>query len=84
MKLMQGYEKQTGVIGLDKPKGWSLEAVTFLSDTTSASSVQELARVGLSAHHCIQKLIAAAWTIRKRDMGEMDAGRTLPRDKTIT
>merc|ERR1711939_1036149 len=42
MKLMQGYEKQAGIIGLDQPKCWSLEAVTFLSDTTSASSVQEL------------------------------------------
>ncbi|KIV98749.1 uncharacterized protein PV09_09481 [Verruconis gallopava] len=46
MKLMQGYEKETGAIGLDKPKGWSAEALTFLSDTTSMSSVQQLAKVG--------------------------------------
>jgi len=44
MKLMQGYEKKG--IGLDEPNSWSYDAVTFLSDTTSASSVRELSRVG--------------------------------------
>lgn len=47
MNLMQGYEKDTGAIGLDDLEGWSLEAVTFLSDTTSAVSVRELAEVSL-------------------------------------
>lgn len=53
MNLMQGYEKDTGAIGLDDLEGWSLEAVTFLSDTTSAVSIRELVEVGfpIEYHH---------------------------------
>lgn len=45
MKLMQGYEKERHVVGLDRLETWSIQAVTFLSDTTSAASVRELMRV---------------------------------------
>ncbi len=42
MELMEGYVKDSGSLGLDNPKRWSLEALHFLSATETASSAKEL------------------------------------------
>lgn len=47
MELMQGYTKDDGVVGVDNLHRWpsGSDAVCFLSDTTSALSVNELLKV---------------------------------------
>jgi hypothetical protein len=47
MELMQGYVKDDGAIGVDDLYRWpdSFDAVGFLSETTSASSVDEVMKV---------------------------------------
>ena len=47
MELMQGYAKDDGAIGVDDLHRWldGSDAVGFLSETTSASSVGELMKV---------------------------------------
>ncbi|KAG7038796.1 hypothetical protein JMJ77_0008679, partial [Colletotrichum scovillei] len=42
MKLMQGYVKEGANFGLDDPKHWDSEVVSFPSATTAASSAAEL------------------------------------------
>ena len=83
MNLMQGYEKKSGAIGLDDPSAWSLEAITFLSDTTSAASVQELANVSLGIGQCVLKLKTTARALHEGGRGRGDAGRALPRNAQV-
>lgn len=45
MELMDGYAKEGTNIGLDNPNRWHDHAVSFLGETTSASSVDELLQV---------------------------------------
>jgi hypothetical protein len=47
IELMQGYAKDDGAIGVDDLHRWpdGSDAVGFLSETTSASSVGELIKV---------------------------------------
>ena len=47
MELMQKYVKDGGAIGVDDLRQWPSDslAVTFLSETTSATSVERLMRV---------------------------------------
>ena len=45
MELMQGYAKEGGAVGVDNLDRWSASAVSFLSDTVSAASAEELAKV---------------------------------------
>ena len=45
MELMQGYAKEGGAVGVDDLDRWSASAVSFLSDTVSAASAAELAKV---------------------------------------
>jgi hypothetical protein len=52
MELMQGYVKKDGAIGVDDPGCWSSDAVGFLSETTSATSVKELIKVSLLHFWC--------------------------------
>ena len=42
---MQGYVKEDGAVGLDGLHRWNADAVDFLSETTSATSVHELMKV---------------------------------------
>ncbi|KAF2806325.1 uncharacterized protein BDZ99DRAFT_523783 [Mytilinidion resinicola] len=42
MELMQGYAKGDGAVGVDDPGRWNSDAVSVLSATTSATSVDEL------------------------------------------
>lgn len=50
MELMQGYVKEDSAIGVDDLHRWpsSSDAVSFLSETTSAISVDELMKVSQS------------------------------------
>jgi hypothetical protein len=45
MELMQGYVKEDGAVGVDDLHRWDSDAVGFLSETTSATSVHELMKV---------------------------------------
>ena len=47
MRLMQGYVKEGGAIGIDDLERWppSSDAVRFLSETTSIASAAELLKV---------------------------------------
>ena len=47
MRLMQGYVKEGGAIGIDDLERWppSSDTVRFLSETTSAASAAELLKV---------------------------------------
>ena len=49
MKLMQGHVKENGAVGVDNTNLWPLssDAVTFLSEITSATTATELLNVGL-------------------------------------
>ena len=49
MELIQGYVKDNGAVGIDKPELWEFNTLRFLSDTTSVSKVGELLKVRLSA-----------------------------------
>ncbi|KAK0615143.1 hypothetical protein B0T17DRAFT_541187 [Bombardia bombarda] len=53
MELMQGYVKEGANLGLDDPEHWDSDVVNFLSATTSASSANELSKVGL-ASFCVE------------------------------
>lgn len=46
MELIQGYVKEEGRIGLDRPQGWSL-GMDFLVATESTSKVTVLKKVKL-------------------------------------
>ena len=48
MQLMQSYEMEDGVIGVDDMKRWPLDsdAFSFLEATSSARSVETLKKVG--------------------------------------
>lgn len=58
MELMQKYEKDFGMIGVDDLDRWPLEsdAVQFLSATASALTVEELKKVGAFLIHSQCKL----------------------------
>ena len=43
--LMRGYSNEDGSIGIDDLERWSTNAVEFVSETTSAITVQELIEV---------------------------------------
>ncbi len=51
MELMQGYVKEGHNVGLDDPNRWTIDALNFLSATTSASSISELMKVCLSSYY---------------------------------
>jgi hypothetical protein len=46
--LMGGYVKENGVTSLVDPGDWEPVALDFLAETTSATSVRELTKAGLS------------------------------------
>jgi hypothetical protein len=45
MELMQGYVNEGTNVGVDEPDRWSLEAISFLSETTTALSAEDLLQV---------------------------------------
>jgi hypothetical protein len=51
---MQGYVKEDGAVGVDDLRRWPIDsdAVNFLSQTTSATSVAELMKVSSSSVSC--------------------------------
>ena len=54
---MQGYANEDGSVGVDDLERWSLEVVNFISETTSATSVQELIEVCQRASSIFSLLI---------------------------
>ena len=45
MELMDGFVKDDNTVGVEWPKRWSSDALSFLSATTSVSSARELLQV---------------------------------------
>ncbi|KAH6672611.1 kinase-like domain-containing protein [Halenospora varia] len=73
MELMQKYVKDDGAIGVDNLHRWpsDCDAVTFLSDTTSAASARELQDHALirrrTQKECLMGLIFSAEVSARRD-----------------
>ncbi|KAF2113725.1 hypothetical protein BDV96DRAFT_601202 [Lophiotrema nucula] len=58
MELMQGYEKNGGLVGVVEPDRWSADALSFLSETTSATSAAELLECLL---HVLRLVLATSY-----------------------